>query len=309
MTIVFDQLKMFIDSSIAAAAVIGLIFSFYWNRKILNEMKNQRFITSRPILSQKIDVVSVTEDQKNYDLHFYLKIKNYGLGTAFNQTFIEYIFYHDDEKIQSLQSGPIMGAYDNIASLEERELDLSIFFPNIWKYNPEGIKINNIHCNLIEIRIPYDDINGNKCCSCTKYTYDNRIRGLYGKIERYNWFSASNEFTDDRCKNCERMTSLKNDQKGVHSKESQLWIWGILLGLTGNILVSSTVGITESEGLKGVLWYGVFFMSAFLFGSSLKKAIQVWDISSKNIDIFTIVLIISGVIGFLLKYLLIPSIF
>ncbi len=186
MSVYSDELvMMLINSGLAIVAIFGLIFSFYWNRRTLDEMKKQRLTTIRPILSQKIGIEDKSVGQ-HHSIHFMLKVKNYGSGVAFNQSFIDYKFYHNNELLVNRKAGPMMGAYDDLEPLVERPLDLSRNFKDDWAYDYKGIKVDGVHCNFVEIRLPYEDIQGNKCCSCTKYVYNEAIIGRYGKIERYN---------------------------------------------------------------------------------------------------------------------------
>ena len=301
-----ELVVMVINSVLAIVAVIGLIFSFYWNRKTLTEMKNQRLTSSRPVLSQKIVREEYSVGQI-FNAHFMLKVKNFGKGTAFKQTFIDYKFYHDEKLLLDKKSEPIIGAYDDIEPLKERPLDLSLLFQDDWGYNQEGIIVDGVHCNFIEIRLPYEDIQGYKCCSCTRYMYNAVLSGLYGKIERFNWYSASSEFSNEKCKKCNWRNSSENGKD--ESEGTRLWFLGAMIGIAGNLLVSSGVEIATSDGLDQIFWYGLYFLSAIVFGIILKKSAQILDISTKKIDAFTITLLISALVGIIIKFCIIPYLF
>lgn len=305
MTLSVDQIKMLIDSVIAVAAILGLFLSFFVNRKTLSEIKNQRLMASRPVLSQKI-MIEDKSVAEFHEIHFILKVKNFGVGTAFNQTFIDYNFYNNEEIIIERKSNPIMGAYDNIEPLKERPLDLSIFFPNDWEYNPEGIIINGIHSNFIEIRLPYEDIQGNKCCSCTKYTYNKALSGLYGKIERYNWYSASSEFSDERCMDCIWKNSSNNLGNKEDNKQSRLWLIGVIIGVVGNMLVSSAIEIAGSSNLVQVLWIVLFTLSFLIFMYAFKESAQILGVSTVKINRYTALFLVFMLVWTLIQYLLIP---
>jgi len=200
-----------------------------------------------------------------------------------------------------------MGAHDNIEPLKERSLDLSDLFKDDWEYNPKGIIVDGVHCNYVEIRLPYEDIQRYKYCSCTRYMYNEVLSGLYGKIERFNWYSASSEFSNEKCKNCNWRNSSENDKD--ESEGARLWFLGAMIGIAGNLLVSSGVEIASSDGLDQILWYGLYFLSAIVFGRILKKSAQILDVSTKKIDAFTITLLISALVGIIIKFCIIPYLF
>ena len=172
------------------------------SRESIEEMQKGRLISNYPLLSQKIDTKVVSSDlsvdgadmlQKS---HFMLKIKNYGQGPAINQSWVYYRFYEGENQTHQ-RSVPITGAHNVIAPLDERPLDMTKLVRDDW--NMDMVK----RYDNIWVRLPHEDIQRNKCCTCTKYIYQPQIRGKYGMVERYWYFSALPEISSEICESCE----------------------------------------------------------------------------------------------------------
>jgi len=172
------------------------------SRKTVDTILKGELISNYPLLSQKIDTEGVSSNiliaggPTHYETHFLLKIKNFGKGPAINQDHVVYRFFQGERQILQ-NSILITGAHDIIAPLDERKLDLTVLSSDDW--NLEMVK----RYDNIWVHLPHEDIQRNKCCSCTKYVYQPQISGRYGKTERYWYFSALPEISSEKCKECE----------------------------------------------------------------------------------------------------------
>ena len=172
-------------------------------RKNLEGMKKGQLISTYPFLSQKIGTESVSSNvliasgnTQHYEVHFILKIKNFGKGPAVNQDRVDYRFFQGEDRIHQ-NSVTITGAHDIIAPEGERPLNMTILCRDDWNLEMEK------RYDTIWVRLPHEDIQRNKCCNCTKYERQHQITGRYGKVERYWYFSALPEISSERCRECE----------------------------------------------------------------------------------------------------------
>ena len=170
----------------------------------------ERAISNYPLLSQKIrteggqgNALLGRGDTQEYETHFRILIKNYGKGPAINQDRVDYRFFKGG--IKKLQCYILItGAHDIISPRDERPLNMTKLSRgqgrNDWNLDMEK------QYDTIWIRLPHEDIQRNECCNCTKYEYQPKLIGRFGKTERYWYFASYPEISSEKCKECEWRT-------------------------------------------------------------------------------------------------------
>lgn len=170
----------------------------------MSEGARARMISNYPLLSQKIETKDVPKkglgaNTQHYERHFGLLVKNYGKGPAINQDRVYYKFFNEGKEIK--YHIPITGEHDIIEPGVERPLNMTKLSKALgrddWNFDLE----KKFH--TIWVRLPHLDIQRNECCNCTKYEHRPRIKGRFGKMERYWYFAGYPEMSSERCRKCE----------------------------------------------------------------------------------------------------------
>lgn len=72
-------------------------------------------------------------------------------------------------------------------------------------------------------------------------------------------------------------------RNAIRRKDAELWILGIVLGVIGNLWVSSFIELAKSSDWEIFFWFIIFLISFILFSSFLKESAELLGIPSRPI--------------------------